>query len=79
MTLAVKCTMIVQGAVHLTENAVEPDTKTLLRVNHEIWEKAVALFKNLSKHLTTTDIELSTIQTAYDDFLNLLKVRCFLV
>ncbi|KZP02938.1 hypothetical protein FIBSPDRAFT_1055553 [Athelia psychrophila] len=75
MTLAVKCAMIVQGAVFLTENATDSDTKTLLRVNRKIWEKAVALFKDLSTHLTTDTPQLLAIQVAYDEFLEFLNFK----
>ncbi|KZP22274.1 hypothetical protein FIBSPDRAFT_953108 [Athelia psychrophila] len=75
MTLAVKCAMIVQGAVFLTENATEPNTKTLLRVNRKIWEKAVVLFKDLSTHLTTDTPKLPAIQTAYDEFVEFLNFK----
>ncbi|KZP22277.1 hypothetical protein FIBSPDRAFT_931263 [Athelia psychrophila] len=74
-TEAVKCTMVVQGAVFLTDNATDSDTKTLLRVNRKIWEKAVALFKDLSTHLTTDTPQLLAIQAAYDEFLEFLKLK----
>ncbi|KZP34057.1 hypothetical protein FIBSPDRAFT_924368 [Athelia psychrophila] len=74
-TEAVKCAMIVQGAVYLTDNATEPNTKTLLRVNRKIWEKAVALFKDLSTHLTTDTPKLRAIQTAYDEFVEFLNFK----
>ncbi|KAF7971162.1 hypothetical protein HWV62_21986 [Athelia sp. TMB] len=72
-TLTVKCTMIVQGVIYLTESATEPDTKAALG-DRTIWTKACAMFSKLSDHLsdsvTTTLVET---QDLYDDFLKFLQ------
>lgn len=77
MTLAVQCVMIVQGALYLGDNASEPEAKAGLNTLN-VWEKALSLIKNLSQHLSSTDPTLDTLQTEYNAFLDLLKVRRFL-
>lgn len=78
MVLAIKCTMIVQGAIYLTDHAAEADTRTGLRANRLVWEKAVSLFKNLSSQLISNAPDLVKLKSEYDEFLVLLQVSCIL-
>ncbi|KAF7982745.1 hypothetical protein HWV62_26628 [Athelia sp. TMB] len=72
-TLTVKCTMIVQGVVHLTGSTTEADTKAALN-DRPVWTKACAMFKKLSDHLAdSTKAPIAQAQQLYDDFLNFLQ------
>ncbi|KAF7979911.1 hypothetical protein HWV62_40310 [Athelia sp. TMB] len=72
-TLTVKCTMIVQGVIYLTDNATEPDTKAALG-DRTIWTKACAMFTKLSDHLSdSAAATLAETQALYNDFLNFLQ------
>ncbi|KZP34099.1 hypothetical protein FIBSPDRAFT_943159 [Athelia psychrophila] len=73
MTLAAKCAMIVQGALHLGDNATDHDTKIAFSASL-VWVKALSLLKNLSTHASKpAELVFDEIQKEYEEFLVFLQ------
>ncbi|KZP22267.1 hypothetical protein FIBSPDRAFT_489591 [Athelia psychrophila] len=73
MTLAAKCAMIVQGALHLGDNATDRDAKIAFNAPL-VWVKALSLLKNLSTHISKpAELFFDEILEEYEEFLVFLQ------